>query len=341
MVDVFERGKQGRIPMPKTWEAAIDKCLRGTIQGVHYPTTRYAGKDAVSYAERVHEFVAQMPDEAMECLAITALELADEGDLTGAKHWQQLADDLAEYLEGGITDTDPWDVLREDTREPKPTDDTREPKPTGKSPGRPVKSEEDKHQPKARTEAEIDRFFAAINRRSQSGCRFYAIAKMLQYTGMRIGELIDLEMSDIDWHAGMIRVLDAKTDAGCRDVLMPKGEHREELQAAMDKYLALRATWEPSVPNVFVVRPDAGKIADKKMDYQNIAKSFQRISKRAGITRTITAHQLRHTYVSRLLAHGAPVTGVSKQVGHKHSDITLRIYSWAVNKEQRDAVDKF
>lgn len=336
MVQVIKRNGSGKVPRPESWEAALELCLRGTERGVHYPTDKGTGKGATSTGSRAQEFAAQMPDEAMECLAVTALDLAQEGDHAGAAHWQKLADEFARYLATGLVERDPWD-----TREPEPTDDTREPKPTGKSPGRPVKSEEDKHQPKARTEAEIDRFFAAINRRSQSGCRFYAIAKMLQYTGMRIGELIDLEMSDIDWHAGMIRVLDAKTDAGCRDVLMPKGEHREELQAAMDKYLALRATWEPSVPNVFVVRPDAGKIADKKMDYQNIAKSFQRISKRAGITRTITAHQLRHTYVSRLLAHGAPVTGVSKQVGHKHSDITLRIYSWAVNKEQRDAVDKF
>jgi integrase len=155
---------------------------------------------------------------------------------------------------------------------------------------------------------------------------------------MRVGEALALEITDLDFRNRTISVRNAKTKAGERDVCMPGGEYYKELEDALMKYMALRATWEPTTKRLFVKRPNAGERSDKPMDYQNVARSFRRISVRAGLDHMLTPHQLRHTYISKLLAKGAAPSGIAKQVGHADSGITLRIYSWAVNKEQQEAV---
>jgi integrase len=66
-----------------------------------------------------------------------------------------------------------------------------------------------------------------------------------------------------------------------------------------------------------------------------------RVSERAGLKDGMTAHTLRHTYASVLLSKGAPLTGVAKQLGHKNPDITARVYSHVINREQQDAVSRF
>jgi integrase len=73
-----------------------------------------------------------------------------------------------------------------------------------------------------------------------------------------------------------------------------------------------------------------------------VRKAFNRILDAAELDRR-GAHQMRHTFASLLLQRGAPITYVSRQLGHKDASITLRVYAhWlpdATNEKLVDALD--
>jgi len=78
------------------------------------------------------------------------------------------------------------------------------------------------------------------------------------------------------------------------------------------------------------------------LDEANVRKAFNRILDAAELDRR-GPHQMRHTFASLLLQDGAPITYVSRQLGHKDASITLRVYAhWlpdASNDKLVDALD--
>ena len=76
-------------------------------------------------------------------------------------------------------------------------------------------------------------------------------------------------------------------------------------------------------------------------DMNNVkGRNFKRVLRKAGL-RDIRFHDLRHTFASQLLCGGANILYVSKQLGHAHPQITMRIYShWIPNDNQREVMNK-
>lgn len=62
------------------------------------------------------------------------------------------------------------------------------------------------------------------------------------------------------------------------------------------------------------------------LDEANVRKAFNRMLDAAELDRR-GPHQMRHTFASLLLQDGAPITYVSRQLGHKDASITLRVYA--------------
>lgn len=188
-------------------------------------------------------------------------------------------------------------------------------------------------EPKARKQSELDAFYKAINRRSVSGTRTYALVRLLDYTGLRIGEALALTLDDMDFDNGTLRVRTSKTQSGIRTAMMPGDDKkRAELKEAIDRWLALRQTESDLV---FVTSKGEPLAAS------SVRRSFARISERAGLSHPIHPHTLRHTYISRLLENGANLSGVSRQAGHANPKITAEAYWWCTNEEQREAVSRF
>jgi integrase len=75
------------------------------------------------------------------------------------------------------------------------------------------------------------------------------------------------------------------------------------------------------------------------LDESNLRKAFNRMLEAAGLHRR-GPHQMRHTFASLLLQEGTPITYVSRQLGHKDSSITLRVYAhWVPDASTVRAVD--
>jgi integrase-like protein len=75
------------------------------------------------------------------------------------------------------------------------------------------------------------------------------------------------------------------------------------------------------------------------LDESNVRKALNRILDAAEVDRR-GPHQMRHTFASLMLAAGAPITYVSRQLGHKDASITLRVYAhWLPSESGNKLVD--
>ena len=165
-------------------------------------------------------------------------------------------------------------------------------------------------------------------------------------TGLRLGELLGLVWSDVDFDGGLVHVrrqldrtglrVEPKTPKAVRDVvLMPAlaallREHRsalrERLPAPIDRQ------------RDFVFPTAAGT----PFGYRNVERrGLDRAANDAGLNPSgipkLRFHDLRHTFASLLIAEGANVVFVSRQLGHASPDITLRVYAHLFDRVEHAA----
>ena len=88
-----------------------------------------------------------------------------------------------------------------------------------------------------------------------------------------------------------------------------------------------------------VARMDIVSAAGTPLDESNVRKALNRMLDAAGL-HCRGPHQMRHTFASLLLQDGAPITYVSRQLGHRDASITLRVYAhWLPDPSAIKAVD--
>ncbi len=149
------------------------------------------------------------------------------------------------------------------------------------------------------------------------------------FSGMRLMELLGLRWCDVDRENELLRVrhqlsrkgelVKLKTNAGKRDVvLMP------ELAALLRRHaLASRH----SRPEDFVFAGAVGKpLHFRNVQRRGMDKAVEQAKLEQG-KRDPTMHDLRHSFASILIAHGADVVFVSRQLGHANPATTLRVYA--------------
>jgi len=142
--------------------------------------------------------------------------------------------------------------------------------------------------------------------------RDQAVMELLYSTGMRVAELVDCDINDLDFDTGMVKV----TGKGNRQRLVPMG--RPAMESVRSYY--------PQRENIIRDRLRQGKKAEKNALFLNsrgtrlTARSVERLVKtyaiRAGITARVTPHALRHSFATHLLEMGADLRSVQELLGH-------------------------
>lgn len=142
--------------------------------------------------------------------------------------------------------------------------------------------------------------------------QYRSLITILVFTGMRIGEALSLEWSDVDWDAGLIHVRNGKTDAATRAIVMMQSLSRvlRAHQMASGRREGLVFTTE----------------AGTEVTRRNALRGLAAASKKAGQEK-VTLHELRHTFASILIGQGMDVTFVADQLGHADPAITLKVYA--------------
>jgi integrase len=182
-----------------------------------------------------------------------------------------------------------------------------------------------------------------------------AILSTLVFSGLRIGELIELRWRDVDLAAQKITVREAKTDAGTRTIdLLPilraELEARREAQGSvgakvvsLEAHRAGRVSGEAphahSSSRVFPTQ-EGGPMNPSNVRNRILAKAVERANERleaAGLTPlpdSLTPHKLRHTFASLLVALGVDPGAVMDQLGHTDPTFTLRVYRHGMRRDK-------
>jgi integrase/recombinase XerD len=170
--------------------------------------------------------------------------------------------------------------------------------------------------PELLTRDEIDRLLAAPDVRSPAGRRDRAMLELLYATGLRVSELVGLELNDVDLET---RVLVAR-GKGSKERIVPIGAPAgEAVRAYLDT--ARGALLRGRRSKDLFVTPRGGR-----MTRQGFAKIVDRYARSAGIRRRISPHKLRHSFATHLLEGGADLRTIQELLGH--ADVsTTQIYT--------------
>ena len=160
------------------------------------------------------------------------------------------------------------------------------------------------------------------------------------YSGLRIGELLALEWSDIDFNKGTIAINktchDGRDENGklCRIIDTPKTTSSKRTIPIPRQLLPLLKDHKKKSNSQYVVSSDGHGITVRS--YQ---RSFELLQKRLGIERK-GFHSLRHTFATRALECGMDVKTLSEILGHKNATVTLNRYAHSMMEHKKEMMNK-
>lgn len=172
-----------------------------------------------------------------------------------------------------------------------------------------------RYHPHCLSPEEIARIITSIDEQSQQGKRDRAILELLYGSGLRISELVNLKLGDMEFEAGFIRIL----GKGGKQRLVPLGEYAGR---ALEVYLEdkSRSPIEGQSSFVFVNR------LGRRFSRVGLWKIVRKRVAQAGISKRVSPHTFRHSFATHMLEGGADLRVVQEMLGH--ADIsTTQIYT--------------
>lgn len=159
------------------------------------------------------------------------------------------------------------------------------------------------------------------------------------YTGLRIGELLALEWTDVDFSKGEINVNktchDSKKDGKyCRLCEEPKTETSKRIIPIPKQLIPLLRDVKKKNRSRYVVGD-----GDKIISVRSYQYSFSLLQDKLGVTHR-GFHSLRHTFATRALECGMDVKTLSEILGHKNPTVTLSRYAHSLLSHKHAAMDR-
>ena len=178
--------------------------------------------------------------------------------------------------------------------------------------------------PSSMSEDEVERLLRSPNIELDIENRDKAMIEMLYATGMRISELINLKITDIDLERSVLKVL----GKGSKERLIPFGEKALD---SLNSYLAKRK--KSLAKEVFISN------RGKKMTRTGFWQRIKIYLSREGLKDSISPHTLRHAFATHLLNRGADLRSVQLLLGH--SDLsTTQIYTHIAKQRLGEVLKK-
>ena len=180
--------------------------------------------------------------------------------------------------------------------------------------------------PDTLTEMDVERLLAAPDLETPLGLRDRTMLEVLYACGLRVSELTELRLGQINLRQGVIRIL----GKGSKERLVPMGE---EAINWLTRYLA-DARGELLKDNLGqdVVFPSNRGVA---MTRQTFWHRLRKLAASAGIQKKLSPHTLRHAFATHLLNHGADLRVVQLLLGH--SDLsTTQIYTHIAQQRMKE-----
>jgi len=141
-----------------------------------------------------------------------------------------------------------------------------------------------------------------------------AIMELLYSSGLRLGELIDLNMGDVDLADKTVRV----TGKGNKDRIVPVGRHARQ---AISEWLPLRGEFARGEGKALFVSKQGNRLSPR-----SVQSRVSYWAKRQGIDTKVYPHLFRHSFASHLLESSHDLRGVQELLGHANIS-TTQVYT--------------
>lgn len=183
--------------------------------------------------------------------------------------------------------------------------------------------------PKTLTEDEVTRLLSQPDKTEPNGIRDKAMLETLYATGLRVSELINLEVNEVNLNVGFVRCI----GKGSKERVVPIGEVAIE---AIKNYVDhCRAHFTKGQRSEYLFLTNRGG----PMTRVAFWKIIKKYAVSAGITAHITPHVLRHSFATHLLTHGADIRSIQEMLGHA-SVATTQIYTHVTRDHLREVYKK-
>jgi len=176
--------------------------------------------------------------------------------------------------------------------------------------------------PEVLTVAEVDRLLDIPHTDTFIGARDKALLEVLYASGLRVSELVNLNISDLD--DAFVRV----KGKGGKERVVPIAQVAVN---AVDHYLTFR---KDSHEALFLTSKG------KRIDRIAVWREIKQYAKKAGIQKNISPHTLRHSFATHLLEHGADLRIIQEMLGHANIATTDR-YTHVSQKHLKEAFEAF
>lgn len=182
--------------------------------------------------------------------------------------------------------------------------------------------------PEILTSREVELFLEQPRCVDVKGFRDHAMLELLYATGLRVSELISLDLNDLNLSAGFIRC-----ESKGRERIIPM--YNTAIKALNDYVKDIRPQLiaDGDEQAVFV------NMNGERMSRQGFWKIIKYYQEKAGIQKDITPHTLRHSFAVHLLENGADLRSIQEMLGHADISST-QIYTHVVKNQLKDVYNK-
>ena len=185
-----------------------------------------------------------------------------------------------------------------------------------------------RHLPQILTGKEVELFLEQPQCVDAKGYRDHAMLELLYATGIRVSELIALDVSDLNLSAGIIHCA---------------GKSKERVIPLYPAAIkALRDYVEEIRPSMIAAPDETALFVNmngERMSRQGFWKIIKYYQQKAQIDKDITPHTLRHSFAAHLLENGADLRSIQEMLGHADISST-QIYANLINQKLKDVYNK-
>ena len=164
------------------------------------------------------------------------------------------------------------------------------------------------------------------NKRYPTQHRNYLMMKLMLDLGLRVSEVIALEVRDVNWQSGQVKVRQGK---GRKDRILWLNEK------TLEELSTWRVKQELAHQALLFGTSKGTKVADHTM-----RRAVKRYGNLAGIEKDVHPHMLRHTFATDLYRQSRNIRLVQKALGHANLQTTM-IYTHIVDDELEEAMKQF
>jgi integrase/recombinase XerD len=179
--------------------------------------------------------------------------------------------------------------------------------------------------PRSLTEEEVEALLAAPTVSDPLGHRDRTMLEVLYATGLRVTELVNLSLAQVNLNQGVLRIV----GKGDRERLIPLGEEAVQWVQQFLQGPRVEILLERQTDYLFPTR------RGDRMTRQAFWHIIKRYARKAGVQKELSPHTLRHAFATHLLNHGADLRVVQMLLGH--SDLsTTQIYTHVARERLKD-----